>query len=91
MLRGVLAISTAIFVGLSISLAMVVAFPGKLGVAHRVDHRAVWHEQVMTGGPMIYWACLNGDRVYAFQEKADRGRVGLWPGARIAVAAGMCR
>jgi hypothetical protein len=51
----------------------------------------VWKESVMTNGPSVYWACFKGDRIYALQPLAERGRAGLWPGASIAAVKGGCR
>lgn len=58
----------------------------------RADLReGIWFQTVMTGGPSLYWTCVNGDRVYALQPLASRATNGLWPGASIAVVGGGCR
>lgn len=51
---------------------------------------ATWTQQPMTGGPSLYWACVNGDLIYAIQARAWRGTDGLWPDASLAVAPGKC-
>jgi hypothetical protein len=51
----------------------------------------MWKMVPMSGGPAVYTACVEGDRLFAMNKQAWRGTDGLWPDVALAVSPGACR
>lgn len=50
-----------------------------------------WKMVPMSGGPAVYTACVDGDRLFAMNKTAWRHAAGLWPDVALTVAPGACR
>lgn len=50
-----------------------------------------WKTVPMSGGPAVYTACVEGDRLFAMNKTAWRGTDGLWPDVALTVAPGACK
>jgi hypothetical protein len=50
-----------------------------------------WKMVVMSGGPAVYTACVEGDRLFAMNKLAWKNTAGLWPDVSLAVSPGACR
>lgn len=50
-----------------------------------------WRTVPMTGGPAVYTACVDGDRLFAMNKTAWRGTAGLWPDVALTVSPGACK
>jgi hypothetical protein len=87
-----IALRALTWISVFVIAAIMLYLSSKIEVSPRSDLRdCVWVQMVMTGGPSLYWTCVNGDRIYALQPLASRASNGLWPGASITVVGGRCR
>lgn len=64
---------------------------GQLPLPTGYGPEAVWHHQVMTGGASVFWACLDGDKLYYINSYAWRANTDVWPGGSLSVVGGGCR